>query len=1116
MGRSGSGKTGFVIEKVEKLAQKNRKVLFIVPEQFTVSSERAVLKFCGSESLKFIEVLNFRRLSDKVFRETGTVRGRYLDDGGRNVLMAKALETVSDYLSAYKNVTSPEFISRLIDVSDELKYYCVDAEELKEKSEQIENPLRKGRFSDIALVLSAYDALVKEGFSDTMSDLDVLADKIPMYKDLKEQTVIFDAFHTFTPQEYKVIFNIIKNAKAVYFTLCTDSLEDKDAGFGLLSNVKATGVKLKDFALTNGIEYIEPVILNKPERFNSEALMHLESNIFETNSVPFKDKTDNVCIYSAKDAFDEAEYIAAKISRLVRTGSYNYRDFIVIGRGVEEYRGILDALFSRYDIPCFDDRRSELLTKPLMLLVMAALNIAVYGYETENVLTYLKSGLAGIDDEDICLLENYIYMWNINKFKWTDDKDWRYNPDGFEKELSDEAKELLNNINNVKKRVKRSIDDFINSTKNTNGEDISKYLYKLLIDLNVPSQLKKQAEKYKSNSESSLSQEQEQVWDIFIKALDQTALVLKDTKLTMKRYKELFELVLSKYTIGKIPTSLDEVVIGNADRVRPYNPRCVFLIGVNDGVFPKVFKDDGIITDADREEMNSLGLFLAPSTSDKAFEERFFAYLALSCASEKVYISYVKTGLDGREARPSYLVNTVKKMLPNCNVKDFSDINLLNKTERIKPSFDLLCAYSEDKTDLISALKSYYGSKEEYAQKLTRALRVKNFTKDERLNSKDTIKSLYGTNLRLSPSKADSYFNCKFQYFCKYALNARQRKRAELAAPEVGTFIHHALEYAIKEAVNSGKNIASLSESELKALASKISHTYLEEYMGGEEKSARFMYLYRRLVTTVSALLINISKEFAQSGFVPCEFELPISAEKGVKPITINLENGGSVVLTGYVDRVDVFEKNDIKYIRIVDYKTGSKTFSLIDVYNGLNLQMLIYLFSIWENGEERFNAKVMPAGILYYPAYTGLMRLTRNVTEGEAKEEREKQYKMNGLLLNDIDCLSAMERELQGRFIPVKAKKDGFISSTSVASLAQFGHLKSYIEKLLCDMGKELCKGQIDIDPFKDSKLNSCRYCEMKPICGYEPGRGRAKRYKKIKVSELYSLLEGEADNGR
>lgn len=1115
IGRAGSGKTETILKQISEMA-KSEKCLLIVPEQFTVTAEREVLKHLDKKYLKNVEILNFRRLADKIFREKAFVGRGYLDNGGRYILMSRALEAVCSHLTTYHFASfNGSFVEKLINVYDELKYYSISIYDLEEKARQISNKPRRDKILDISLIISAYDALLNEGFADTKNDLDILEQFILESELIKGYTIYFDAFNSFTPQELKVVRAIILKAQNVIFSLCLDEMDDKDGGYGLFSNGKATATKLLNIANKENITVSNHLLLDKSYRFHSDDLAFLEKNIFLPSPNKLNEKAENVAIYSAKDAFDEASFIAAEISRLVRAENYRYKDIVLVGRNVEEYKGIIDQVFSNFDIPLFDDKRSELLTKPLILLATSVFKITLYGFDTEELLTYLKTGLANCNDDEICLLENYAFMWGINHHKWLNN--FKNSPDGFGQDMNDNAKILLEQLNHIRNRIIEPLVRFKENIKGANGEKICKELYSLLLFLNIPQKLMEQAEEYKRRGELALSEEQEQVWDIFIKALDQLAMVLKNEKIEVKRFLELFILVISEFSIGKIPTSLDEVVIGNADRMRTNNPRAVFLLGVNDGVFPKIVKDDGLINDADRDEMAGLDLFLAPSTSDLAFEERFYAYNAMTLAKEKVYFTYAKTGLDGKEARPSYLIGMVKRILPMCRMIDFSGISYLNKIERAKPAFNLLASSMPDKSKSseVLALGDYFKQKVEYKTIYENALKSADFAKTEKPLEKQTIKNLYGNEFKLSSSRADTFYHCKFSYFCKYGLYAKPRRRAELASLEIGSFVHHVLEEAIGRLTKENKMLYELTKDEMLTLSREISKSYLEDFLGGEEKTARFLYLFKRISTSVASLLWNLAKEFSQCGFVPFAFELPINDNGDVKPIEIPLEDGSKLKVVGFADRVDCFEKEYSKYIRIVDYKTGTKTFSLNDVLNGLNIQMLIYLFSVWQNGEEFFKGQVMPAGILYYPAFAPILRLPRHSSDEEIEKSREKLFKMNGLLLRDDEILTAMENGLEGKFIPVKRTKEGF-SSSSVATLSQFGRLKGHIEKLLKNMGEEINKGEIELNPFKDTVVNSCRYCDMKAICGYEPGRGKARGFKRMSNEEFWNTLkEGENANG-
>ncbi|MBE6903325.1 MAG: hypothetical protein E7480_01810 [Ruminococcaceae bacterium] len=1107
LGRNNTARERAAVDAAVK-ASENADVILLVPEQFTAQIEREIANRCKNTQLAKIEVCNFSRLEIIVSNKTGVRRPKALSDGARFILMSKALDAVRDRLEIYSSVKSKDFIIRLTDLYDELTMWGIDFENDREKLENIANTDTAKKIKELFMIMSCYNAVKENSFTDTSSELIRLKQQLlDNFDGFKNTVFVLSEFDFLTPQEIEVAGALMKCCKDMRVALCCDTLKDTEGGYGLLSEVKAFALKLKAQAKKYSIPVGEDVILKEDEKISRE-ILELEKNIFTTKSSDMN--ISDIQLYAAKDMYDEAEFIACKVKELVREQNYRYRDFLVIGRNIEDYKGILDIKFKKHNIPCFDDRRSELLSKPLVILIISIINTALYGFETDRLLSILKSGLLDIDYEDICLLQGYVYVWNINYGKWIQDGNWIYNPDGFVAEITEEGKEELEKVNKIRFALINPLKEFCNAVKKEKSSlNIAKALYEILCKYNVPQRLYEQTKEFNEGEMFELAQEQEQLWSLFVELLEQLIDVSKDDEIDLERFKEYLELSFSGTTIGKIPTSLDEIAIANVNRVRAYEPKVVFVLGANDGVFPKDFSDDGILSDIDRKRLSECGYELTRTTEDYTYEERFLCYRALTYAREKLFVSYFKVSLDGKEAMPSYMISAIENAFPSLKIKDFSSIETSERIQSVAPAFDIL-ALSKEK---IPELEEYFANNPEYADRYFQMKNINSFGNDEFLKEKKNIEKLFGKNIRMSASKIESYSECAYKYFCKYGLCAKKKQRAQLNAPQIGTFVHNALEIAVSTAAKEG-GIEKLSDEQIKKLCAKICKDYLTEKIG-TENNARFKYIYRKVSETLTALIISLRDEFIQSQFKPVDFELPINEKSQIKPITIELDGGGSIMLTGIVDRVDIYEKDGVKYIRVVDYKTGKKVFNLSDIVNGLNLQMLLYLFSIWQNGGEKYNSELLPAGILYYPARRNIIEVKREITEQELDKKRTKEQCTNGLLLSDAEILRAMENDLNKRYIPVK-EGDLQKSSSSLATLEEFSKLKQKIEHQLYKIGSQITKGDIQINPIKGTKeQDACKYCEMKAICGYDSKRNRAKAYIKKTKDEILGEEEVTDEQG-
>lgn len=1116
-GRSGFGKTSEAMKIAGERARLNQEVYVIVPEQFTFETERYVVHNFGEEAALNITVLSFKRLFNNVLSKFGGLATHNIDDCGRNVLMKVTLSQIGDMLSIYsKQKNSPAFVKTMIDAISEYKMCSVDADMLDDTAKKTDNPLLKQKLSDISLIMRTYCANVEASFNDPLDDLTRLAKKLSEHPFFDGKCVIIDAFKGFTAQEGKVIEEMLKSAESVYVTLCADGLGKANSNT-LFSPVEKTARQLVLLAKNNSVKVSSPIVLKNSHRFNSEELIYLEKNVFRPDALPFEKETEKIVIASADNIYDEANFIATEITKLIRTKNICYKDIAVITRGTDLYDGIIDTVFKKFDIPLFFDARKGIITHPLMSLVLNSLKIITDNFRQDDILHYLKTTLAGFDTVEVSLIENYLLMWNLNgedSFK----DDWVASPRGFNSNGDDKAElEVLNELR------QRFYDPIKELKENIENQDKAKALYDFLCKIGVREAVNEKCKKLEEEKELELSNEYAQIFEKLINMLDQIKLASNNVKLSSKDFADVLKLVIENSDLGSIPPSLDAVSFGDAERIRTDCSKYVFVIGLCEGVFPKPSNSGGLITDSERRNLIELGLELSESTVEKASEERFFAYKALSSASDGVYLTYPRTDASSKSFRPSYFLSAVKRIFPNC--KEFFDV-LEDPIETVvndKTAFEMLASKFNESTPFSNALKDIIEEKYDFKQKLEA---LKRSSEGRRLEFQNpmTSKALYGDNIRVSPSRIEAYEQCKFLYFCRYGINAKTRQIATLDAPQIGTVIHFVLENILKRTNEIG--LSNVKQEELQKMTDELLKEFADLYFGGlENKSERFKHLFSSLSETVGVLVEHMAKEFSQSGFKPCGFEVSIQEDGDVKPYQINLDDGTKIVVGGKVDRVDTMKIQNTTYLRVIDYKTGTKTFSLNDLIYGLNLQMFIYLFTLCQNGVAKYSdaKELLPAGVLYVPAKRPIVSAEHGENEEKIESDVDKELRMNGLVLNDADVILGMESSGNGKFIPASLKQElddnqrvsySVTGRSSVASLEQFGILKRHIEKQLKEMAKSLKSGEAQAIPVNGLGYNPCDYCDYSSVCGFETG-SKTKSLYKIDKEDIYKKMRGEDNNG-
>lgn len=1106
LGRSGSGKTHWIRHKIKELAASGcQKILLLVPEQYSFETERALLQLLGESLFQTVQVTSFTRLSDFVFRQTGGLAGRRLDDGGRAILMSLALEEVKDQLSLYRRQSgSIEMVHLMLETEKELKMCSVPPEGLLKAADSLEQGNLQKKMKEAALILETYHALVQRSYIDPLDDLTRLSKALWEHPCFQGYTVLVDAFHGFTGQESKVLECILKQSQDCYVSLCLDEVHAK--GEDLFSPVKRTESQLKRMAKQHGIPIAVPIRMEPGRRFQGTGLRVLERQIYRRVKEVFPSEVDDISLFSAATPYEEADYVARTIRRLVMEKGYRYREFEVIARSTDRYQGILNHALEKYEIPYFMDEAEMLDTKPLMNLLLSAFDVVTKGWNSDEIFRYLKTGLAGLDIEEISLLENYVLLWSISGKKWREP--FTAHPDGFSSEFTDDEKQRLNQLEELRLRTVEPLQRFGARIQSATGEQIARSAYRLLEEIETARHLKQLSTALEEDGSFGLAEEQSRLWDLLMGILDQTALVLGDHAIAPQRYAELLKLVINSGDIAFIPQGLDQVTVGTADHTRSAAPKVVFLMGAVDGEFPRTPVSSGIFSDAERRLLIDMGLPLYDSLEQLAVEERYLAYLAVTSPSERLYLSWYTASSAGSAESPSSLVRETLRILPKVPRKDAVSLDLRETVWAKQPAFEQTARLWSDNSRFSETLKRYFSLQPEYGSRVE-AIRRAALSRPVKFEHPGNAKRLFGEHMKVSASQVEKYYLCRFQYFCRYGLRAKERRPASFDALEYGSLMHYLLEQALKH--HTPDQWEALTRPQVKLEIEGYLEEYVQTFLGGwQDKTPRFRYLLSRLADTAELLLTHMVKEMGQSDFQPEDYELRIQQGGEIQPLVIGLPGGGVVEVEGKVDRVDVMRRHGKSYVRVIDYKTGVKEFKLSDVLYGLNMQMLLYLAAIWQNGGERYG-DVVPAGVLYMPANRPTINSERKNGEESDQKELGKKLRMNGLVLDDPEVISGMEHNAQGVFIPV-ALKDGKPAKTeAVASLSQMGRIVKHMETLVTDMAIQLSQGEIPAIPVS-GEYDACAWCPYRPVCGREE-QGPTRPVEKQSRDQVIKHLEQEEE---
>ncbi len=1052
-GKAASGKTYTVIEKIKTLSRKGEKCLLIVPEQFTFESERLILKTLGDSAALSTQVLSFTRLCDEVGRNIGGISAKILNDCDKVVFMKRALNQAKAELKLWTRYTeSVSFSKTLLQAIDELKINAVFPEELRKIAEATDKPALKLKLLDLSLIYETFNTVIGERFLDPADSLTRLYHSLGNYSFFEGKTVFLDAFKGFTGQQYKIIERILEQAENVYVSL-TDNPENKNE-FNVFTNIRKSAEHIERIAKNRSIEVLEPIILNE-SRYKAEGLKRLEAFISGNTDVTVcNDGSVNLC--RAMAPVDEAEFTARTIRRLVRTENLRYRDFVIIARDSSQYADLVASACKRNNVSLFYDKRIPLCSFPLSVAGESAIN--ALDFSSENILHFHKTGLGTLDTDEISILENYVFLWNIKGALWL--KEWDMNPDGLvSNDITEDQIRRLTEINSLRKRAIAPLLNFKESFKG-NAKQMASALIKLFQQCNAEQKLREMSEKFGKEDKNFEVDALKQSVTEYMKILDSIVTCFGEQRVGKEEFAETLSLAVGLADIGVIPQALDQVTFGSADRIRPSRPKVAFILGANQGIFPNQMQNSGIFNGNERKTLIESGINIADNSVYSSVDEEFLVYCNLCCPSERLYVSYFEQTVGGEKAEPSTFVSSI---LNNSDLKLISEpekrLSPQNAPETENSAFGEFCRRLRSDLSSAVAVKSAVKSNSA-AQKMEFAHSL--LEEAEKQLTPDTAKELFGSNINMSASRFDNFNRCRFSFFCRYGLNAQKLQPADFDVMQRGTIVHFVLERIVAEHKDT---VSSLTENDLDILTEKYIDEYLNSIIGFKTViDARTEFLISRIARSLKEVVHHIAKELKQSDFKPVACELKIGDNNSLS----FLFDGGEIRLRGSIDRVDKYGG----YIRIIDYKTGSKAFKLPDVLFGLNLQMLIYLYAVTRGSglEDSF-----ATGILYQPS-------KRNTTDNNLA--------MNGLLQSNTELYSAMDKGGQGEFVPMLSfNKDGSLSKRSASYIEKEGFtaIFDYIERLMRKTGNTIAAGNIAISPLDGRESPACKYCDFKGVCGIE-----------------------------
>ncbi len=1081
VGRAGSGKSHTVLETIARESVYRPQIL-LVPEHTSHEAELDVCRVLGDTASACCEVLSFRTLAGRVLSEMGGSADIALHSGGKLLTLRRCLEELGPELKVFQKPSRKvSFLEQLCALFDEFYAYSVTPEALLRLVETLEN---SDKLWDIALLFNAYDHKLRRSDSDLRSRMERMAEVVGESDYFTGKDVYFDGFSFFNRLEEQAIARILKTANSLTVVLLADD-HDKE----LFGNSLHTKDRLARLGRENGC----PVYIHHKVSAREDSLGHLE-RYFLAGEKPWKGDCEEIALYEASAPLQEVEYVCAQIRDLARRG-VRYRDIAVASRNMALYGPLIERVFRRDDVPIYMSRRSDILEKPIMTMVLGAVDAVTGGMEYEDVFRCLKTGLAGISYAECDLLENYCVRWQIRGSMWLRETAWTADPDGYHPDMTPERQSVLARVNAIREKVRMPFAQLHEGlTGRSSARDKAKALYLFTEQVRVPEVLQQRAEELLAAGNVQAAEEYRQLWDIFCDVLDQFVEILEDTQLDGEEFARLLRLVLTQYSVGTIPATIDQVKVSEITRNDRHTVAYLFLLGATDDCLPTVPVSQGILDRDDRSALREKEIVLSDDGFDPLDNEMQNIYACLAQPQKKLTVSYPALGTDGTEKHPSFVVERIKNLFPMLSVQREDG------SYRLSTLAGALALAGGSH----NALWEYFATLPAYRPALLAMERAKDIRRGKL--SAEAVRALYGEHVAMSASRMDKIKQCHFAYFMEYGLKAKERKSAGFDAPERGTFVHYLLENVNRDVKDLG-GYQAVTDEQLHNMVGRYCEQYKNEYIDNyHEKSARFRYLFDRLRKTAYEIVDNMAREMRVSDFRPIAFELGFGGKDGTLPAITVTQGDTTLSLGGKVDRVDGWLHDGKLYLRVVDYKTGKKSFDLADIRYGLNVQMLLYLFALGDHGAEEFGMPIVPAGVLYHPARDVILSAARNVTPEALERSLQKELRRSGMVLQEAQVLQAMEHSALESpcYLPLKVAKDGSLSG-SLATAEQFGKLSRYMDKLLGDIAAEIGQGTIDADPVARGPQTPCDYCPFMAACGFDERSDQRRYVQAVKSPEEF-----------
>ena len=1122
-GPSGSGKSHRIYEEImQRAAQEpGRNFLIIVPDQFTMQTQKDLVMRSDRGGILNIDVLSFGRLSHRILEEVGTKEMPVLDDTGKSLVLQKIAADLKEQLPAMGSLLHKQgYIHEVKSAISEFMQYGISTQDM---DKLIASAEKRGalamKLRDLKTLYRGFQDYIRDHFITTEETLDVLRRSLVKSKILPDSVVVFDGFTGFTPIQNRLIQELMRVCEETIVAVTIGEEEDPyqmDGEQKLFHLSKKTVADLVKLAAEAEVTRGEDVFVKGgPNRFTeAPALCYLEQNLFRYQYEPYTEKQCEIRMFEALSPREEVHQTALYIRKLIREEGLTYRDIAVVIGDLEGYASYVETEFGQLEIPCFLDRTRGIVLNPMIEYIKSVLQLYIRDFSYDTVFHFLRSGMADISREEIDELENYVIRTGARGYRTYSRLFTRKTEEmqqGSGQEDTERAEETMERLNRIRQQFADTVEILHMAPRAKAGEYVD-HLYDFLEQNQVQQKLLNYQQRFEQEGDLAKAREYAQIYRLVMDLLDQIYELLGEEEISLQEFADILEAGFGEITVGTIPQNVDRIVVGDMERTRLKQVKVLFFLGVNDGNIPKNASKGGIISDMDREFLIESGTEMAPSPRQQMYIQRLYLYLNMTKPSQRLYLSYAKVNSDGKGIRPSYLIDTVQKLFPQLAVEYPQNRSRLEQIEGRQEGARYLAEElreyadgtlrEEERQDFYLMYRAYEADPEGRDRLTAAAFRR---YKESGL-SRIVARALYGRQLENSVSRLETYAACACRHFLQYGLSLQEREEFGFEVSDMGNVYHAVLENFAGKLAESGRTWWDFDENFATQAIKEAVEGYAATY--GETvlySSARNEYAITRMSRILTRTVLTLQQHLKQGSFQPDDYELSFRFAEDLDSIHVDLSEEEKMHLQGRIDRIDVSEDAEHVYVKVIDYKSGNKKFDLAALYYGLQLQLVVYMNAAMElESRKHPDKEIVPAALLYYHIDDPTIETPVELTDEQINEQILAKLRMNGVVNSDPEVVERLDHYLQDKsaVIPVEKKKDGSFSARSgILSREEMQLVSAYVDAKIRDIGKEILDGKIAANPYEKGNEEACTYCAYKKVCGFD---GSIPGYEKRQLEDL------------